>query len=106
MVISQRCFEKRNYYNKISEYPLDDVFAGGWPTFLGMGYNAMNGTSLCFEVICIDAGFRNSIFVNIYVGVPDSNCFPMRSPFGATSICIYAKNEVFTATEINELNIL
>jgi hypothetical protein len=64
------------------------VFAGGSPTFVGMGYDAINGTSLCYEEICIDAGFRNSIFVNIYVGDRNSNCFPMRSPFGATSICI------------------
>jgi hypothetical protein len=69
-----------------------------------MGYDARNGTSLCYENECLDAGFRNSVFVNIYVGDRNSNCFPMLTPFGATSICNMALTEVFIATEINRVN--
>jgi hypothetical protein len=85
--------------------PIDDQFAGGFPAYMGVGYDATNGTILCYEVTCIDSGYRNSIFVNLYVGVPSSNCFPKRSPFGATSICITQLVEVFTSSEINQSNI-
>ena len=67
---------------------MDDEYAGGEPKNIGFGYDIMNGTALCYENICSDPGYRNPIFVSIYVGVPQSNFHHKRCPFGATTVCI------------------
>ncbi len=56
----------------------------------------MNGTALCYENICSDPGYRNPIFVSIYVGVPQSNCHPKRCPFGATTVCINSPVQIYS----------
>ena len=98
---AQNCWMKRNYINNIQDYPLEDKFAGGSPTYIGSGYHILRGSVMCFEDICYkDIGILGEIFVNLYVAVPASNCHPKRCPFGATTICINNLAQVIMSDEI------